>query len=242
MIGCSPRVAVVIPALNEEQSIGRVIEAIPDRLAAEIVVVDNGSTDDTAEIARGRGARVVHEPRRGYGAACLAGIAAAGEPEVIAFLDADLSDDPAKLADLVQPILSGEADLVIGSRMLGKRDRGALPSHSLLGNWLAGGILTYLYGQRTTDLGPFRAIRRTALEGLEMQDRGFGWTMEMQAKAARLRLRTMEIPVPYRKRIGCSKITGSLKASAQAAAVILWTALRLLRWRPCGSARSHATR
>jgi hypothetical protein len=126
--------------------------------------------------------------------------------------------------------------------MLGKRDRGALPSHSLFGNWLAGGILTYLYGQRTTDLGPFRAIRRTALEGLEMQDRGFGWTMEMQAKAARLRLRTMEIPVPYRKRIGRSKITGSFKASAQAAAVILWTALRLLRWRPCGSARSHATR
>jgi glycosyltransferase involved in cell wall biosynthesis len=242
MTGCSPRVAVVIPALNEEQSIGRVIEAIPEELAAEIVVVDNGSTDDTAEIARGRGARIVHEPRRGYGAACLAGIAAAGEPEVIAFLDADFSDDPAKLANLVQPILSGEADLVIGSRMLGKRDRGALPSHSLFGNWLAGGILTYLYGQRTTDLGPFRAIRRTALEGLEMQDRGFGWTMEMQAKAARLRLRTMEIPVPYRKRIGRSKITGSFKASAQAAAVILWTALRLLRWRPCGSARSHATR
>lgn len=242
MTRCSPRVAVVIPALNEEESIGRVIEAIPEGLAAEIVVVDNGSTDHTAEIARARGAKVVHEPRRGYGAACLAGIAAAGEPEVIAFLDADFSDDPAKLSELVEPILAERADLVIGSRMLGKRDRGALPAHSLFGNWLAGAILTHLYSQRTTDLGPFRAIRRTALERLQMRDRGFGWTMEMQGKAARLRLRTMEIPVPYRKRIGRSKITGSLKASVKAAVVILWTAFRLLRWRPCGSAQPYATR
>lgn len=242
MTRCSPRVAVVIPALNEEESIGRVIEAIPKELAAEIVVVDNGSTDDTAEIARGRGARVVHEPRRGYGAACLAGIAAAGEAEVIAFLDADFSDDPGKLPELIEPILAGRADLVIGSRMLGKRERGALPLHSLLGNWLAGTILTHLYRQPATDLGPFRAIRRAALGQLQMRDLGFGWTMEMQAKAARLRLPTIEVPVPYRKRIGRSKITGSLKASARAAAVILWTALRLLRWRPCGSARAHATR
>jgi glycosyltransferase involved in cell wall biosynthesis len=226
----SPRVAIVIPALNEEESIGRVIEAIPKQVAAEIVVVDNGSTDRTAEIARAHGARVVAEPRRGYGAACLAGIAAAGEAEVIAFLDADFSDDPTRLADLVQPILRGEADLVIGSRMLGRRERGALPLHSLLGNRLAGAILTHLYGQRTTDLGPFRAIRRSTLEQLQMRDAGFGWTMEMQAKAARLRARLLEVPAPYRKRIGRSKITGSLAASAKAAAVILWTAFRLVRW------------
>jgi len=226
------RVIIVIPALNEEQSIGRVIQAIPEELAAQVVVVDNGSTDATAQIARAHGARVVAEPRRGYGAACLAGIAAAGQPEVIAFLDADFSDDPGKLRELVELILAGRADLVIGSRMLGERERGALPLHSLLGNWLAGLILTHLYRQPTTDLGPFRAIRRSALDRLQMQDRGFGWTMEMQAKAARLKLRVMEIPVPYRKRIGRSKITGSLKASVRAAAIILWTAFRLLRWRP----------
>jgi glycosyltransferase involved in cell wall biosynthesis len=222
----------VIPALNEEESIGRVIDAIPKEVAARIVVVDNGSTDDTAQIAGERGAKVIREPRRGYGAACLAGIAAAGGPEVTAFLDADFSDDPTRLGDLVQPILRGEADLVIGSRMLGKRERGALPLRSLLGNWLAGAILTYLYGQRTTDLGPFRAIRRTALERLQMRDAGFGWTMEMQAKAARLGLPTLEVPVPYQKRIGRSKITGSLAASVKAAVVILYTAFRLLRWQP----------
>ena len=226
------RVAVIIPALNEEQSIGRVIDAIPSELAADVVVVDNGSTDRTAGIARAHGARVVHEPERGYGAACLAGIAALANPEIVAFLDADFSDDPARLTELAEPILTGNADLVIGSRMLGTRERGALPLHSLLGNWLAGVILTYLYHQRTTDLGPFRAIRFTTLQQLRMRDRGFGWTMEMQAKAARMRARTLEMPVPYRRRIGRSKITGSLKASGQAAVIILYTALRLLWWRP----------
>jgi glycosyltransferase involved in cell wall biosynthesis len=225
-------VAVIIPALNEELSVGRVIEAISAELVADIIVVDNGSTDRTAEIAAEHGARVVHEPRRGYGAACLAGTAALREPEVVAFLDADFSDDPALLSALVQPILEGSADLVIGSRMLGEREPGALPLHSLFGNWLAGSILTHLYRQRTTDLGPFRAIRYRCLQRLQMQDRGYGWTMEMQAKAARLGVPTLEIPVPYRKRIGRSKITGSLRASVHASVVILWTALRLLRWRP----------
>lgn len=222
---------VIIPALNEEQSIGIVLDAIPAELAADVVVVDNGSTDRTAEIARAHGAKVVYEPERGYGAACLAGIAAIQDAEVVAFLDADFSDDPVKLRELVAPILAGNADLVIGSRMLGKRERGALPLHSLFGNWLAGAILTHLYGQRTTDLGPFRAIRFATLQQLQMQDRGFGWTMEMQAKVARLRARVVEIPVPYRKRIGRSKITGSLIASVQAGAIILHTAFKLLRWR-----------
>ena len=228
------RLAVIIPALNEEQSIGAVLDALPRDLVTEAIVADNGSTDRTAERAAAHGARVVPEPQRGYGAACLAGLAAVRDAVVIAFLDADLSDDPARLRDLVQPILDGEADFVIGSRMLGAREPGALPPHSRFGNWLAGRILTHLYGQPTTDLGPFRAIRAVTLQQLHMQDRGFGWTMEMQAKAARLRVRTREVPVPYRRRVGRSKITGSLRASLLAAVIILSTAFRLLWWRPRG--------
>jgi glycosyltransferase involved in cell wall biosynthesis len=227
-----PRLAVIIPALNEEQSIGAVLDAIPAALQAAVIVVDNGSTDRTAEIAAAHGAQVVAEPQRGYGAACLAGLAAVRDPEVVAFLDADLSDDPSLLPSLCAPILENGADLVIGSRMLGPREPGALPLHSRFGNWLAGRLLTYLYHQPTTDLGPFRAIRGATLQQLRMSDRGFGWTMEMQAKAARLRARTVETPVPYRRRIGRSKITGSLKASLLAGLIILSTAFRLLRWRP----------
>ena len=226
------RLAVIIPALDEEDSIGRVIDAIPADLHAEVIVVDNGSTDRTAQIAADRGARVVSQPERGYGAACLAGLAALREADVVAFLDADFSDDPALLPELVGPIREGRADFVVGSRMLGEREPGALPPHSRFGNWLAGLILTHLYRQPATDLGPFRAIRRSALERLQMRDRGYGWTIEMQAKAARLRLPTVEVPVTYRKRIGRSKITGSLVPSIKAGVVILSTAFRLLRWRP----------
>lgn len=232
MTGTGGRVAVIIPALNEEQSIGRVLDAIPGELHADVVVVDNGSTDRTAEIARQRGARVVGEPERGYGAACLAGMAVLREPEAVAFLDADFSDDPALLPELITPILEGRADFVVGSRMLGQREPGALPPHSVFGNWLAGMILTHLYRQPTTDLGPFRAIRWETLCRLRMADRAFGWTMEMQAKAARLRAHTVEVPVPYRKRIGRSKITGALWPSVQAGTIILTTAARLLWWRP----------
>ncbi len=227
-----PRLAVIIPALNEEQSIGRVIDAIPKHLDPDVIVVDNGSTDRTSEVARAHGARVVSEPHRGYGAACLAGLAALREADIVAFLDADLSDDPAVLPDLIEPIASGRADLAIGSRMIGEREPGALPLHSRFGNWLAGMILTHLYRQPTTDLGPLRALRRETLERLQMADRGFGWTMEMQAKAARLRVPTLEVAVPYRRRVGRSKITGSVRASAQAGVVILATAFRLLWWKP----------
>jgi glycosyltransferase involved in cell wall biosynthesis len=223
--------AVIIPALNEEASIGRVIDAIPAELQADIIVVDNGSIDRTAGIAAAHGARVIAEPRRGYGSACLAGVAAVRRPEIVAFLDADFSDDPGVLTDLVKPIEEERADFVIGSRMLGDREPGALAPHSRFGNWLASMILTHVYGQRTTDLGPLRAIRYSALLRLQMRDRGYGWTMEMQAKAARLQVRTIEIPVPYRRRIGRSKITGSLRASIHAGAVILATASRLVRWR-----------
>lgn len=244
------RVAVIIPALNEQDSIGLVLDAIPKEVGADVIVVDNGSTDATARIARDHGAQVVEEDQRGYGAACLAGIAALADPavgrggvaasgaerrvEVVVFLDGDFSDDPSLLSDLVAPILEGRADLVIGSRMLSRREPGALPPHAVFGNWLAGRILTHLYRQPTTDLGPFRAIRYATLKRLQMQDRGFGWTMEMQAKAARLRAAVVEIRVPYRKRIGRSKITGSLSGSMQAAAVILYSAFRHLRWRPAG--------
>jgi glycosyltransferase involved in cell wall biosynthesis len=230
------RLAVIIPALDEEQSIGRVIDAIPEELNADVIVVDNGSTDSTPEVAAARGARVVPEPRRGYGSACLAGIAAVGDVDVVAFLDGDFSDDPRLLVDLLSPIEEGRADFVIGSRMTGEREEGALPPHSRFGNWLAGRILTHVYGQPATDLGPLRAIRYSTLLGLQMEDRGYGWTMEMQAKAARLRVPTVEIPVRYRRRVGRSKITGSVRASIHAGAIILWTAFRLLRWRPAAAA------
>ena len=225
-------IAVIIPALNEEQSIGRVIEAIPAELQCDVIVVDNGSADRTAEVAAARGARVERESERGYGAACLKGIAALRGPTVVAFLDADFSDDPALLTALVAPVLEGRADFVIGSRMLGEREPGAMPFHTIFGNWLAGKILTHLYGQPATDLGPFRAIRYSALQRLRMRDRGYGWTIEMQAKAARLRLTTLEIPATYRKRIGRSKISGAIWPSVKASVVILSTAFRLLRWRP----------
>jgi glycosyltransferase involved in cell wall biosynthesis len=225
-------IAVIIPALNEEQSIGRVIEAIPAELGCDVVVVDNGSSDRTAEVAAACGARVEREPQRGYGAACLKGIAALHAPIVVAFLDADFSDDPALLPALVAPILEGHADFAIGSRMLGEREPGAMPFHTIFGNWLAGRILTHLYRQPATDLGPFRAIRYSALQRLCMRDRGYGWTIEMQAKAARLGLTTVEVPVTYRKRIGRSKISGAIWPSIKASAIILSTAFRLLRWRP----------
>jgi glycosyltransferase involved in cell wall biosynthesis len=231
MTTASPHVAVIIPALNEEASIGRVIDAIPTEFRADVTVADNGSTDETAQVAREHGARVVREDQRGYGAACLAGLASLTDPDIVVFLDGDLSDDPAMLGEVLKPLLEGEAEFVIGSRMAGIRETGALPLHSLLGNWMAGLILTYLYRQPTTDLGPFRAIRWSALKRLRMEDKGFGWTIEMQAKAARLGIRTTEVPVPYRKRIGRSKITGNWWASMRAAVIILYTASRLLRWR-----------
>jgi len=219
-------IAVVIPALDEQEAIGKVVSAIPDWID-DIVVVDNGSSDGTAEVAAAEGARVIREPRRGYGSACLAGIAALNDPDVVVFMDGDLSDYPEEVGELVAPILSGEADMVVGSRVLGRREPGALTFQARFGNLLACILLRLLWKVRYTDLGPFRAISRDALTLLEMKDPDFGWTVEMQAKAARQGLRTREVPVSYRKRTGKSKISGTLKGSTAAGAKILFTILTL---------------
>jgi glycosyltransferase involved in cell wall biosynthesis len=214
------RIAAIIPALDEEAAIGLVLDEIPG-VVAETIVVDNGSRDRTADVARARGARVVHEPRRGYGQACLAGIAAAADAEVLVFLDADRSDFPEQMGALLGPILAGEAELVIGSRQLGRRAAGAHPWHAVLGTRMCVALMNLLIGTRATDLGPFRAITRDALQRLDMRDRNFGWTVEMQVKAQRAGLRVVEVPVDYRPRVGESKISGTVSGSVRAGAKIL---------------------
>jgi glycosyltransferase involved in cell wall biosynthesis len=213
----------VIPVLNEELSLPHVLDAIPGDCVDEVVVVDNGSTDRSAEVAREHGARVVSEPRRGYGSACLAGIAATEGFEILVFLDGDRSDYPEDLRDLWPVVARGEADLVIGSRMLRADARRALLPQARFGNWLASVLLRVLFGIRCSDLGPFRVIRRDALERLGMQDRNFGWTVEMQVRARLAGLRVTERPVRYRERIGTSKITGTLRGTLGASYKILAT-------------------
>lgn len=220
-------VEIIIPAYNEEPSIARVIEALPKGCLNRIIVVDNDSTDRTAEIAQAAGAVVVRETRRGYGSACLRGLEETVGADIAAFIDGDFSDDPSKLPRLLEPIIKGEADLVIGSRIAGRRERRALPAHAKAGNRLACFLIRHLFHQTFTDLGPFRAIRRTALERLNMQDRTFGWTVEMQVKAAIIGLRCVEVPVSYRKRIGRSKISGTIMGSVKAGTKILWTIFHL---------------
>lgn len=214
------RIGVVIPALNEEQAISRVIADIPDWVD-EIVVVDNGSSDRTAEIAQQCGAVVVQESERGYGAACQAGIAALKNAGIVVFLDGDYSDHPDEMRDLLDPIIEARAELVVGSRVLGEAECGALTPQQRFGNWLACVLMRRLWGAAYTDLGPFRAIRRDALESLNMTDRKFGWTVEMQIKAAKTGLASREIPVSYRPRIGASKISGTLRGSFKAGVGIL---------------------
>ncbi|MBI4601548.1 MAG: glycosyltransferase family 2 protein [Planctomycetes bacterium] len=223
------KTCVVIPAFDEERSIPLVLAAIPRDLAVDAIVVDNASADGTAEAARRAGARVVREERRGYGSACLRGIAELpSDAECVVFLDADFSDHPEEMALLVEPIRKGEADLVIGSRMLGAREPGALLPQAYLGNKLACLLIRLFWGFRYTDLGPFRAIRRDALARLRMRDRDFGWTVEMQVRAIQEGLRIVERPVSYRRRVGVSKITGTLSGTVKAGAKILWTVGRLL--------------
>lgn len=216
---------LIIPALNEARALRQVLEEIPRGVFGEIIVVDNGSTDDTARVARRAGARVVVEQRRGYGSACLAGISALPpQADVVVFMDADGSDLPADADALIGPIAQDQADLVIGSRELGAAETGSLSVHQRLGNRLATWLVALLYGHKYTDLGPFRAIRRSELDRLSMRDTNFGWTIEMQVKAIQRGLRIIETPVAYRKRqAGQSKISGSVFGSAAAGAKILWT-------------------
>ncbi len=219
---------MVIPALDEERSIGRVLGDIPGPFRSRMIVVDNGSVDGTAEAARAAGARVLREPRRGYGAACLRALGelAADPPEVVVFLDGDYSDHPEEMDRVAGPVQAGEADLVVGSRSLGRRERGALAPQARFGNALATGLIRLLYGVRFTDLGPFRAVSWPALERMAMADRDYGWTVEMQVKAAKLGLRCREVPVSYRKRIGTSKVTGTVRGTVGAGTKILWVILR----------------
>jgi glycosyltransferase involved in cell wall biosynthesis len=216
----SQTIGVVIPALDEADAIGRVVGDIP-AWVDKIVVADNGSRDGTGDIARRAGAIVVRELEPGYGAACLAGIKELGRIDVIVFLDGDYSDYPEDMADLVDPILSGNHDFVIGSRATGAREAGSLTPQQRFGNWLATTLIRQIWGAIYTDLGPFRAIRTVSLATLGMADRNFGWTVEMQIKAAEHKLRSHEVPVRYRCRIGVSKVSGTVKGSVKAACKIL---------------------
>ena len=226
----APRIAAIIPALNEEAALPGVLSSLRDAPLDRVVVVDNGSTDRTAEVARAGGAEVVSEPERGYGAACLAGIAhlaATEPPEVVVFLDGDQSDDPTALDSVLEPIRVDRADFVVGSRGGRDGDRNAVPAHARLGNAIVLGLARLLHGTRFGDLGPFRAIRFDALQSLAMDDRNWGWTLQMQLRAHHLGVRTEEVTVPHRPRAaGRSKVSGNLRGSLNAGAKMLFTIVR----------------
>lgn len=218
-----PRISVIIPVFNEQDAIEKVIGDIPKGMVTEVLVVDNGSTDETARLAANMGAKIIPESRKGYGWACLAGMAAVDRPDIVVFLDGDYSDHPNEMTELVAPILTKRAHMVIGSRVLGTREAGALLPQARFGNWLATRLIRWFYKVYYTDLGPFRAIDYPALLQLNMQDKTFGWTVEMQVKAAKLGFKSEEIPVSYRRRIGVSKITGTVSGTIKAGWKILFT-------------------
>jgi len=221
------QVSVLIPALNEEDAIGKVIEEIPRPPVTDIIVVDNGSSDRTGEVAQSHGARVVREDRPGYGRACLRGMSEIEDIDILVFLDGDHSDFPEEIPQLVAPILAGEADFVIGSRVLGERESGSLARQQVWGNRLACAMIRVFFKHKYSDLGPFRAIRWESLKKLEMVDKTYGWTVEMQCKAIQDSLRTVEVPVRYRRRIGTSKISGTLSGSIKAGWMIITTILKV---------------
>lgn len=219
-----PNISIIIPALNEEKSIGQVLNDIPKDIVKEIIVVDNGSHDNTITVAKTLGANVILEPLKGYGAACLRGISILKkDTDIVVFLDADYSDYPQDIHAVVKPILTGKTDLVIGSRLLGTSEKGALLPQAVFGNKLAAFLIRLFWGFKYTDLGPFRAIKYRDLLALNMADKNFGWTVEMQIKALKQGLRIMEVPVRHRRRIGKSKITGTFSGTVRAGVKIIYT-------------------
>ncbi len=223
---------VIIPAFNEEESIGLVLGEMPWEILTEVIVVSNGSTDQTEEVAEAAGAVVLQEPQKGYGKACLKGLEylATKEgkdiPDVVVFIDGDYSDYPQEMKMLCAPILNGEAEMVIGSRATGEREKGSMMPQQIFGNWLATSMIRWMYGVNYTDLGPFRAIKYSALREIAMIDENFGWTVEMQVKAAKKGIPFKELPVRYRKRVGVSKVTGTIYGTVMAGYKIIYTILK----------------
>ncbi len=232
MANPKPIIDVIIPAYNEEDSIKSVIDDIPKELIRTILVCNNASTDQTAAVAEHAGAKVLDQPLKGYGNACLKGLEYLKDlevkPEIVVFLDGDYSDYPEQMTELIKPILYQEMDMVIGSRALGNLEKGAMMPQQIFGNWLATCLIKLIYNYEFTDLGPFRAIRYDKLMYIDMKDKDFGWTVEMQVKAAKLKLNCKEVPVKYRKRIGVSKVSGTVKGTILAGHKILWTIFKLI--------------
>jgi len=225
-------VDVIIPAYNEEDSVAKVIRDIPKEVVRHIIVANNNSSDQTAQVAKDAGAIVVDQPRSGYGNACLKGMEYVAnqeeKPDILVFLDGDYSDYPEQLVDVIEPIIEDDVDLVIGSRAMGEMEKGAMMPQQIFGNWLATSLIKLIYKYEFTDLGPFRAIKYDQLLRIDMQDKTFGWTVEMQVKAAKLKLKCVEVPVKYRVRIGVSKVSGTIKGTILAGHKILWTIFKLI--------------